>query len=79
MSNTIYCQTPEAAGHKEKGGSVQELRIEKIANRHPELILANNLIPFHQVEKLKNLVFRVEIFSQPASFKDLCEQFIRLG
>lgn len=79
VGNTIYCQRPEAARHKEKVRSVQELSIEKIVSLRPELILANNLTPFHQVEKLKHLGFRVEIFSQPASFKDICDQFLRLG
>ncbi len=79
VGNTIYCYRPEAARHKIKVGSVQELSIEKIVSLRPELILANNLTPFPQVQKLRSLGFRVEIFTQPASFKDICEQFLSLG
>ncbi|WP_319587098.1 helical backbone metal receptor [uncultured Desulfobulbus sp.] len=79
VGNTLYCQRPEAARHKAKVGSVQELSIEKIVSLQPQLILANNLTPPQQVEKLRQLGFRVETFGQPASFEDICEHFFRLG
>lgn len=79
VGNTIYCQRPEAARSKEKVGSVQELSIEKIVNLQPRLILASNLTPPQQVDKLRQLGFRVEAFAQPASFKEICEHFLRLG
>lgn len=79
VGDTIYCQRPEAARFKTKVGSVQELSIEKIVGLRPQLILANNLTPPQQVEKLRQLGFRVEIFRQPASFADICAHFLRLG
>jgi iron complex transport system substrate-binding protein len=79
VGNTLYCQRPEAARHKAKVGSVQELSIEKIVSLQPQLILASNLTPPQQVEKLRQLGFRVETFGQPASFEDICEHFLRLG
>jgi iron complex transport system substrate-binding protein len=79
VGNTIYCQRPEAARAKEKVGSVQELSIERIVALQPQLILANNLTPPQQVEKLRHLGFQVEIFRQPASFADICAHFLRLG
>jgi iron complex transport system substrate-binding protein len=79
VGNTIYCQKPEAARYKTKIGSVQELSIEKIVSLHPQLILANNLTPSHQVEQLRQLGFRVEVFGQPATFTAICDQFLQLG
>ena len=79
VGNTLYCQRPEAARHKAKVGSVQELSIEKIVSLQPQLILASNLTPPQQVEKLRLLGFRVETFGQPASFEDICEHFLCLG
>ena len=79
VGTTIYCQRPEAARHKAKVGSVQEISVEKIVSLQPQLILASNLTPPQQVEKLRQLGFRVEFFHQPASFADICSHFLRLG
>jgi len=79
VGNTIYCQRPETARYKVKVGSVQELSIEKIVSLEPQLILANNLTPPQQVEKLRQLGYQVEIFRQPVSFVDICAHFLRLG
>lgn len=79
VGNTIYCQRPEAARHKTKVGSVQELNIEKIASLRPQLILANNLTPPQQIDQMRHLGFRVETFGQPATFAAICDQFLQLG
>ncbi len=79
VGNTVYCQKPVAARLVEKIGSVQELSIEKIVSLQPDLVLAINLNPWQQVRKLRDLGLRVETFSQPASFSDICSQFQRLG
>lgn len=79
VGNTIYCQRPPAARDKVKVGSVQELSIEKIVSLRPQLILASNLTPPPQIEKLRQLGYRVEVFRQPASFADICAHFLRLG
>ncbi|WP_310600064.1 helical backbone metal receptor [Desulfobulbus sp.] len=79
VGNTIYCHRPAAARDKVKVGSVQELSIEKIVALRPQLILASNLTPPPQVEKLQRLGFQVEIFRQPATFVDICTHFLRLG
>ena len=79
VGNTLYCQRPEAARHKVKVGSVQELSIEKVVSLRPQLILANNLTPPQQVDQLRHLGFRVESFGQPATFAAICDQFLQLG
>ncbi|MBM9613721.1 ABC transporter substrate-binding protein [Desulfobulbus rhabdoformis] len=79
VGDTVYCQRPEAARFLEKIGSVQELSIEKIVSLRPELVLSINLNPRQQIQKLRELGLRVEVFGQPASFTDICAQFHRLG
>ncbi len=79
VGDTVYCQKPEAARHKAKVGSVQELSIEKIVSLQPDLIVAINLTPSKQIEQLRQLGLQVETFTQPASFAEICEQFLRLG
>ncbi|MGE4559367.1 MAG: ABC transporter substrate-binding protein [Desulfobulbus sp.] len=79
VGDTVYCQRPDAARLIEKIGSVQELSIEKIVSLRPDLVLATNLTPRQQVTKLRSLGLRVESFSQPASFTDICDHFHRLG
>ncbi|WP_448872852.1 ABC transporter substrate-binding protein [Desulfobulbus propionicus] len=79
VGNTIYCQRPAEARDKPKVGSVQELSIEKIVSLKPDLILASNLTSRQQITKLRELGLRVETFTQPASFIDICAHFQRLG
>jgi len=79
VGNTVYCNRPAAARGKVKIGSVQELSIEKIVALRPQLILASNLTPPPQVEKLQRLGYQVEIFRQPATFADICTHLLRLG
>lgn len=77
--NTVYCNRPAEARDKVKVGSMQELSIEKIVALRPQLILASNLTPPPQIEKLQRLGYQVETFRQPASFADICAHFLRLG
>ncbi|MBM9538080.1 ABC transporter substrate-binding protein [Desulfobulbus alkaliphilus] len=79
VGNTLYCQRPHAAQDIEKVGSVMESSIEKIISLRPDLILASNLTPLAQIAQLERLGFRVETFAQPASFAEICSQFLRLG
>jgi iron complex transport system substrate-binding protein len=79
VGNTSYCSRPEAARHVEKIGSVMQLSIEKIISLHPDLILATALTQPQQLAKLKSLGLNVVQFKQPASFAEICSQFLRLG
>lgn len=79
VGDTIYCTLPPEAKNREKIGSVQELSIEKIVALKPDIILATNLNPPQQLEKLRGLGLRVELFRQPANFGEICDQFLRLG
>ena len=79
VGNTIYCVRPAAAREKEKIGSVIQISIEKIVSLQPDLVLATGLTPARQLQKLEQLGLRVIQVQQPASFADICDQFIRLG
>ena len=79
VGNTSYCVRPEAAKAKEKIGSVMQVSIEKIISLQPDLVLATGLTQPQQLKKLQDLGLRVVQFKQPASFADICDQFIRLG
>jgi len=79
VGNTSYCSRPEAARQVEKIGSVMQLSIEKIISLHPDLILATALTQPQQLAKLKSLGLNVVQFKQPASFAEICSQFLQLG
>lgn len=76
---TIYCKKPEEAKQKEKVGTLMEVNLEKILTLEPDLVLAMEFSDQKAVEKLRNLGFRVELFSSPKNFHHLCRSFLRLG
>ena len=79
VANTSYCIRPEAARQKEKIGSVMQISIEKILSLQPDLILATDLSPPQQLQKLRDLGLKVIQFHQATSFQQICDQFIALG
>jgi iron complex transport system substrate-binding protein len=79
VADTTYCRRPEDAAKKEKIGNLLDINLEKVAALKPDLILATSLTPALILEKLKNLGYKVEVFSQAKNFDELCSEFIRLG
>lgn len=79
VGNTNYCVRPEAARQKEKIGSVMQVSIEKIISLRPDLVLATALTRSEQIKQLQRVGIKVVQFEQPASFAEICAQFIRLG
>lgn len=79
VGNTIYCTRPEKAKYIEKVGNVIDVNVEKIYSLKPDIVFATNLTNPRDIKKLKELGIRVEIFSYPLSFEDLCNDFIRIG
>ena len=79
IANTVYCVKPPAAKEKEKIGTLLQANIEKIVSFQPDLVLATSLTRPRQIAKLERLGIEVVQFAQPASFDDICEQFIKLG
>ncbi len=79
IANTNYCVRPELARKKEKVGSVMQVTIEKIIGLQPDLVLATGLTQKLQLRQLEAAGIKVVQFNQPASFSDICEQFLKLG
>ncbi len=79
VADTIYCVIPEGAKHKPKIGNMTDIDVEKIYSLKPDLILASGLTGPDQLDKLKSLKIRVEIFDQPENFNEICSQLLRLA
>jgi iron complex transport system substrate-binding protein len=79
VGTTSYCVRPTAAKEKTKIGSVMQFSVEKILSLHPDLILATGLTSPPQIEKLRKLGMKVVQFRQPASFAEICNQFLEIG
>jgi len=79
IANTVYCVNPAAARKKEKIGTLLQANIEKIISLRPDLVLATSLTRPRQIAKLESLGIKVVQFAKPASFDEICEQFIDLG
>lgn len=76
---TIYCTRPSEAALKEKVGNVTHGSVEKIIRLKPDLVLATALTRSRLIEKLRRAKIRTEVFPEPKSFKELNEQFRKLG
>jgi len=79
VGNTIYCNRPKEAKYKEKVGTVIDVNVEKIYSLKPDIVFATNLTNPKDVKKLKELGTRVEIFTYPKNFNQLCEQFLKIS
>ena len=79
VANTNYCVRPKPAQDKEKIGSVMQVSIEKIIGLEPDLVLATGLTHTRQIKQLQSVGIRVVQFRQPASFAEICSQFLELG
>jgi iron complex transport system substrate-binding protein len=76
---TIYCQRPPEAQRKERVGAVVEVNVEKIISLRPDLVITSPLTDQKQIQKLRDVGLRVEIFHAPQDFKGLCDDFLQLG
>lgn len=79
IANTVFCVSPPEARNKEKIGTLIQANIEKIVSLRPDLVVATSLTRPRQVARLKSLGIRVVRFTQPASFQEICSQFLELG
>lgn len=76
---TIYCQRPPEAQRKERVGAVVEVNVEKIVSLQPDLVIASPLTDHKQIQKLRDMGHRVEVFHAPEDFKALCSSFLQLA
>lgn len=75
---TSYCHSAKG-DKKEVVASAVKPNLEKIASLKPDLVLASGFTPVRDIETLRKLGIRVEVFRSPKSFDEICEQFQHLG
>lgn len=75
---TSYCHSAKG-DHKEIVASAVKPNLEKIASLKPDLVLASGFTPVRDIETLRKLGIRVEVFRSPKSFEEICSQFQSLG
>jgi iron complex transport system substrate-binding protein len=75
---TKYAMNP--GGTKEVVGNLTDLNLEKIALLKPDLIIAGkDANRKKDIEKLKSMGFRIEVFEGCESFECMCAEFSKLG
>ncbi len=78
VGTTIYDRTPGMQS-RSKVGTLLTINIEKIVSLKPDLVLATDLTPSQQLDKLKKFGIKVETFCFWKSAKTLFSEFVRLG
>jgi len=76
---TDYCVFPQQARKKEKVGTLTDINMEKVLALKPDIVFATALTNPRQVQALKKLGVRVEVFPYYRNFNDICGQFMRLA
>ena len=79
IADTIYCNTPEAAKHKEKIGTVTRMNIEKILSLRPDLVIGGPLSPEDQLMTLERRPIEVIRIKNPKTFSEMCEMTLYIG
>lgn len=75
---TSYCKRA-IADDVTQVGSVININVEKILALQPDVVLAVQLTKAQDIETLKKLGIRVELFSTPKSFDEICGQTREIG
>lgn len=75
---TSYCQAAKK-DNKEIVSSAVKANVEKIISLKPDVVLASGLADPKDLELLRKVGIKVEIFNSPKSFSEICDEFIRLG
>ena len=55
-----------------------DFSVEKICRLNPDLIIVPGMTDPRKLEKFRELKIPVETFLQPADFRDICGQYIKL-
>ncbi len=78
IGSTGFCEKAIDDG-KPVVASQMNVNVEKILSLSPNVIITTDLTAARDLEALKKLGIKVKVFDTPASFKEICEQFIFLG
>ncbi|MEA4903899.1 MAG: helical backbone metal receptor [Petrimonas sp.] len=75
---TSYCMAAKE-DKKEIVASAVKANLEKVIALKADLVLVTVLTDLQDIETLRKFGIKVEVFQSPKSFKEICNQFIRLG
>ncbi|WP_022669696.1 ABC transporter substrate-binding protein [Hippea alviniae] len=63
----------------ERVGTVTDADVERILKLKANIVFASSLLNPSDIKVLKRLGLKVIVFSQPGSFKQICDDFIKVG
>jgi ABC-type Fe3+-hydroxamate transport system substrate-binding protein len=75
---TNYCEIAKK-DHKSIISSAMEVNIEKILLLKPDMVITTKFTKPSTIEALQKIGVKVEVFSSPTSFIEICEQLTRIG
>ncbi len=78
VGSTGFCEQAIDDG-KHVVASQMNVNVEKILSLSPNVVITTDLTPARDLEALKKLGINVKVFDTPASFREICEQFVLLG
>ena len=75
---TSYCEIARP-DNKQIVASAVKANIEMIVRLNPDLVIVTSITNIETIEMLKKFGIHIEVFQTPKSFKEICDQFLRLG
>jgi iron complex transport system substrate-binding protein len=79
VADTYYCNRPEAAKKKLKVGNLMNFNLEYVLELKPDLILCTALANRNKINKLKQFNINVIETQPPKSFREIYDNFIKVG
>jgi iron complex transport system substrate-binding protein len=76
---TMYCEYPAEAKKKDKIGSLLNVNIEKIVSLRPDIVIGAGINRLENVEKIRKLNIKVQLFENDNSFDSICKDFLDMG
>ncbi len=78
MGHTSFCHIAKSDNKKVVATAVK-VNIEKVVSMRPDLVVATTITNPETIAMLRKAGLRVEVFSTPKSFDEICTQFVNLG
>jgi ABC-type Fe3+-hydroxamate transport system substrate-binding protein len=75
---TSFCEV-ERVDEKSIVASAIQVNIEKLVGLNPDLVIATSITNPETLALIKKMGIRTEVYTDPGSFEEICNQFIRLG
>ncbi len=74
---TSFCDL--AQNEKLVVGSAISMNTEKLLSLKPDVVIYTTMFKPNQIERIKQLGIKTELFASPKNYEETCKQFIRLG